>query len=188
MTKEDNWIQTFCGKKAHIFNLQVEEIDINDIAHSLSLICRFNGHCKEFYSVADHSIRVCEVVEDQLNFYEPRLLALVHDAQEIYASDVPRPVKQFLTEYKELEESIARVIRKHFGLSEESYLQFSKIIKKADDILLATEARDLMVTPPDNWVLSEKPLFEKIIPLTSKKAEELFLDKFYSIIGSGTGV
>jgi hypothetical protein len=84
------WVGTFTGRKFHPFAPRVEEIDIEDIAHSLSHQCRFNGHCRRFYSVAEHSIEVSR----QLNGFAPeRLWGLMHDAAETYISDIVRPIK-----------------------------------------------------------------------------------------------
>ena len=52
------WLQTFTGKKIDLINPTREMVDIEDIAHSLSMICRYNGHCRDFYSVAEHSVMV----------------------------------------------------------------------------------------------------------------------------------
>ena len=53
-----DWIQTYSGKKFYPLDPRPEDIDIRDIAHALSLNCRFNGHCRCFYSVAEHSVGV----------------------------------------------------------------------------------------------------------------------------------
>jgi len=76
---DGHWVNTYTGKHFHYLDPQPEEIDIIDIAHSLSLTCRYGGHCKQFYSVGDHSIRVAEIVPDEL-----KLRALLHDAAEAY--------------------------------------------------------------------------------------------------------
>jgi len=84
---DEHWITTYTGKRFHYLDPQPEEIDIVDIAHALSLTCRFGGHCKEFYSVAEHSIRVAEIVPKEF-----QLLALLHDAGEAYTGDVQSPI------------------------------------------------------------------------------------------------
>ena len=56
------WIQTFTGKKFSPLEPRREDIDILDIAHSRSMQCRFNGHCRQFYSVAEHSVRVARIL------------------------------------------------------------------------------------------------------------------------------
>ena len=103
-------IVTFTGK--HFDPTAPEEnlIDLSDIGHALSLICRGNGHVKYFYSVAQHSIACCR--EAQARGYSDRvqLACLLHDASEAYMSDVTRPVKALLTEYSKVEENLQNMI------------------------------------------------------------------------------
>jgi hypothetical protein len=87
------WTQTYNGHKFDPMNVGLETIDINDIAHALSLLCRFNGHIKELYSVAQHCVLMSEQVEPKYAFH-----ALLHDAAEAYVSDVPRPFKPLIIE------------------------------------------------------------------------------------------
>jgi len=160
---EGEWITTYTGKKFHFRNPTVEEIDIKDIAHHLSLICRFTGAVREFYSVAEHSIRVAFIVPDSL-----KLSALLHDAAEAYLNDISRPVK-YSHKLEETEKEITRVIDLKFNINSNA-----PEIKKADNILLATEARDLM-SNVNNWAKLPPPLEKEIIPLPPKEAEGVFL-------------
>lgn len=159
---DGNWITTYTGKKFHYLNPSLDEIDIRDIAHALAMKCRFGGHCKQFYSVAEHSIRVMKLVPGRL-----RLSALLHDATEAYMPDVPRPIKvQF--GLKVYERIIASTIRAKFGIYD------YPVIKDADNILLATEARDLMNNTCD-WADLPEPLPEVIEPMVATYAEACFL-------------
>src|SRR3990167_8105269 len=85
-----DWIQTYMGSAFYPLDPRPEDVDIRDIAHSLSLMCRFNGHCTKFYSVAEHSLHVVEGVAFTTNWntFEMRR-ALLHDSAETYLSDVP---------------------------------------------------------------------------------------------------
>lgn len=171
MTNEfgGHWITTYTGKKFHFLDPQADEIDIVDIAHALSLTCRFGGQCKRFYSVAEHSIRMAEIIPE-----EYRLLALLHDASEAYIPDLPRPEKAELPEFKKMEVNILRAIWAKFLPNQ---YRVGLIIKEADNILLATEARDLMANM-DDWALLPPPLAKKIEPLTSQQAERIFTHRF----------
>lgn len=163
---DGHWITTFTGKKFHYLDPRPSEIDIRDIAHALSLTCRFGGHCKVFYSVADHSIRVMDLVEKPY-----KLTALLHDAHEAYLHDVPRPIKLDMKGYKEIADRIQLAIDSRFKIKRNFDISF------VDNILLATEARDLLVSTKD-WADLPTPLEEIIFPWTSRDAEESFITAF----------
>jgi len=163
-----SWIQTYTGKQFWPLTPRVEDVDVRDIAHSLSLQCRFNGHCRMFYSVAEHSVRVSRAVSPSMAPW-----GLLHDAAEAYLTDLPRPVKATLTGFQDLEESVLEVIARAFGLP----WPMPEAVRAADDALLATEARDLMAPPPCSWQLPAEPLAERIVPVSAERAEELFLGR-----------
>ena len=89
----ETWMDTFTGKRIDVLRVQPDDVCIEDIAHSLALQCRFNGHTPRFYSVAEHSVRVSELCEKIGYNRETRLMALLHDAAEAYLGDIIRPVK-----------------------------------------------------------------------------------------------
>jgi len=166
-----DWAQIYTGKKFWILDPKEEGIDIKDIAHSLALQCRFNGHCKNFYSIAQHSILVSKLVpEDQA------LAALLHDAAEAYIGDIISPLKKFLPKFKKIELKIEKIIFEKFGVKNLN----QKEIKKADNIALVTEKRDLMINLIEKWAEEEnyKPNPEKIIPLNPEESEKKFLERF----------
>lgn len=163
------WVQTYTGKKFDFLNITPDSICIEDIAHALSNICRYTGHTKEFYSVAQHSIIASEIVPEEDAFD-----ALMHDATEAYLSDISRPLKTLLPEYKKLERIVYKAIADKFNVM--YFLPDS--VKEADLILLATEKRDLMGNiEADEWTIikSVEPLANKIYPIKPKEAEEKFL-------------
>jgi hypothetical protein len=160
------WMETYTGGKFHFRDPKPEEIKIVDIAHHLSLLCRFTGACREFYSVAQHCCEVSKLVPDNL-----KLSALLHDASEAYINDISRPVK-YSHKLDETEKVITDVIDKKYGTSSKHLL-----VKEADDILCATEARDLMANTKD-WARLPQPLPWKIIPVSPEAAKALFLGKF----------
>ena len=83
--------QTHSGKMFDIFNPTPEDICIEDIAHALAMQCRFNGHTKEFYSVAEHSLNVARIVNHLTSDPKTVMHALMHDAHEAYLGDLPGP-------------------------------------------------------------------------------------------------
>ncbi len=166
------WVQTYTGKKFNFLNITPDSICIEDIAHALSNICRYTGHTKEFYSVAQHSIIASEIVPEEDAFD-----ALMHDATEAYLSDISRPLKTLLPEYKKLEKKVYKAIADKFNL----LYDLPTSVKEADLILLSTEKRDLLGNvEADEWTIikSVEPLAKKIYPLKPKEAEEEFLLRY----------
>lgn len=163
-------IRTFSGNTFDYANPSVLSISIEDIAHSLSNICRFSGHVKEFYSVAEHSIRVSELCSE-----ENKLWALLHDASEAYCSDLPRPFKRMIgmEPYRTYEKRTMGIICERFGLPKEEPVE----VKQADMRMLVTEQRDLMVNAGPEWHDVE-PLPHTIIPLNPEQARQRFRAAF----------
>ncbi len=184
-SRKGQWIQTFTGLCFWPLDPRPEEIRIEDIAHALSLQCRFNGHCRAFYSVAQHSVLVAELVER----FQPEaaLAGLLHDASEAYLSDLPRPLKNEpdMAFYLEAEARLQEVVHVRFELDGELS---RRIVEWADDVLLATEARDLMRVPVRRWEALPAPLPDPIDPMSPKEAEQAFLESFERLrTGRSTG-
>lgn len=165
----EDFIQLYSGRAFHFGNPRVEEVHIEDIAHALSLLCRFGGHCKEFYSVADHSIRCAENVSQEF-----KLEALLHDAGEAYIVDMPRPIKYALTEYRTIENAVDRVVRQRFNLPEE----MSPEVKRIDAVMLSTERRDLMKPSELEWHKMLDPIEQITYPRSPKESYYDFMKMF----------
>ena len=105
-----SFITTFTKKHFYPANADIDDIDINDIAHALSLLCRANGHFKRFYSVAQHSLNCAKEAKARGYSERVQLGCLLHDASEAYLSDVTRPVKAQLPKYLEIEEKLQNAI------------------------------------------------------------------------------
>jgi len=168
------WIQTYTGKQFFPLNPQLEDICIEDIAHSLSMLCRFTGHSQEFYSVGQHSIYVSKMCSK-----ENELAGLLHDAEEAYTNDLARPIKR-LKEFgffRNAGENIQSVIRYKFSLPKEE----PEEIKFVDLKMLATEARDLMSPLHADWKQPIEPYNFRIEPVQPKEAEKMFLERFYEL-------
>jgi hypothetical protein len=167
--RNGDWIQTYSGLKMYPLDPRPEEICIEDIAHALSNICRFTGHCSQFYSVAQHSVYVSTHVSDA-----NALWGLLHDASEAYLCDIARPVKHSaeLMGYRIAEKRLQSVIAVKFGLSPEQPDE----IDVADKLLLVTEARDLGLLTPEWDHFKITPLEMHIHPVPPENAKRVFLD------------
>lgn len=172
MNKEDSWIRTYSGGKVYFFEPEKSDIDLIDIYHSLSLLCRFNGACKVPYNVADHSILVADNVYKETCDKSLALQGLCHDFSEAFISDIPSPFKKQFEGFKEVEIRMEEWLSKRFGFQ----FPFDPIIKHHDLRALSTEMRDLMLIV-DNQHLPE-PYPEKIIPLDWQQSKIFFAQRF----------
>lgn len=174
------WIQTYSGIQFYPENPTIDMIDIKDIAHGLSHICRYSGQCPEFYSVAQHSILVSYVVYLRTGNARLAMKALLHDATEAYFSDIPKPVKQLLPDYEKLEAKLSDIIYTKFNLSYDAYEE----IKRVDTEILTAEYNDFNLDKYGyDWELTcpaPQELLNKIVPLSSKEAKEKFMIYYHS--------
>jgi len=140
------FLQTVSGRRVNPFDPDPSQIDPDDIARALANVCRFGGHCRAFYSVAQHSVIVSELVEQRGGDAEDVFAALMHDATEAYLGDMPHPIKHrspLGAAFKAAEDHLEAVIRERFGIKPDV-----PEIKRADRALLATERRALSA---ENW-------------------------------------
>lgn len=171
-----DWIQTFSGKKFFPLEPKIEDICIEDIAHSLANQCRFVGHCKEFYSVAQHSVLMADIYFP----FDPSLAiyALLHDASEAYLSDIPRPLKHLsaFNFYKEAEKRLEALIYERFRLSTVEPPQ----LKTADKEILCEEAGKFMLPlHPDFEDRKSRGLLSKVRGWLPNDAKYFYLRYFY---------
>lgn len=153
-TVTDVWIQTRTGRAFPLLTPRRNDIDIEDIAPALAKICRYNGHCRGFYSVAQHSVLVATVLKRHGQPREIIRAGLFHDAAEAYVGDMVRPLKHLMVRFGEIERRIEFAIAERFDIP----IPMPESVKRADNALLATEARDLMGPPPMPWDLPEPPV------------------------------
>lgn len=171
------WIMLASGKRFYPLRAQPEELEITDIAAGLSNMCRFAGHCRQFYSVAQHSVWVSRLCGPP----ELALWGLLHDASEAFIADIARPIKHLpeLEGYRNFEKKLMEVVCLRFGLPFEQ----PAVVKTADNILAATEARDLMPHPlPTDWILQPSHgyavLPDTVIPMGPVQAYNFFLGAY----------
>jgi len=152
---------------------ELNEIKIEDIAHGLSMTCRFVGQCNRFYSVAEHSVYVSHLVPE-----EHAMAALLHDSSEAFLGDVSKPLKNLLSEYMMIEESVERAIFKQYNIP----FPLPTCVKEADTIMLVTEQHQVMDNV-DEWVttLGFKPADINISCWSPDQAKTFFLDRYYEL-------
>ena len=138
-----NYITTYTGKHFEPTNPNPETIRIEDIAHALSLICRGNGHVKTFWSVGQHCINCAKEAWARGLSNRMALACLLHDASECYMSDIPRPFKKEMPEYRAQEERLLEMIYEkflHSPLTPEEQAQ----LKEIDDAMLWYDLKNLL--------------------------------------------
>lgn len=141
--KKDDYIETYSGVSFYPFQPKVEDINIEDISHAISQICRFGGHCKHFYSVGQHSILVAKLLKDWGASTDVQLYGLLHDGTEGYMIDLPSPIKKHLPAYKQAENQLHDIIWRALDIrmpTEEEWKQ----VKKADILMQHHEANQLL--------------------------------------------
>lgn len=174
-TERGPFVHTWTGSKFYLLDPRPEEVFIEDIAHALSLQCRFNGHISEHYSVAEHSIMVADIVAEESKDPQLILTALLHDAAETYLGDVVSPLKKLLPGYMEFEKSVEACIAKRFSL----VYPFPEAVARADKQALWQEFKFLepFVQKPDY----------PFCPLLPTSAEKEFLVRYTSLIKNVLG-
>lgn len=165
------WMQTHSGQRFYPADPLPSQIDIRDIAEGLSKECRYNGQCKGFYSVAEHSILVASVLPNHL-----KLQGLMHDATEAYLKDIPRPLKVLLPGYRALEEQLWTVIAERFNLDPVMH----PLVKQADDAVLLAEKEQIMGRSAP-WSIPGRPANVTIRRMDPDEARFEFMAAFMEL-------
>lgn len=139
------WIQTASGRQYWPLDPRPGDVRISDIAAHLSKICRFNGACEPFYSVAEHSVFVSYIVPVELALH-----GLLHDAAEAYCHDIMRPIKHALGGYREIEAANHEAVRVALGMRVLDPDE-AAVIKHADNAAVMAEHSVLMAPKPAPW-------------------------------------
>lgn len=182
--KKSFFLQTRAGHSFYPKEGKISTVTIEDIAHALSNLCRYNGHCRKFYSVAEHSVLVAKIIRHIWPHDKNAIWAgLLHDATEAYVGDVTTPLKITMPQFMALEDKVARQIAKTFKIKWNK--RTVERVKIADMIALSTEAHKLF-TDVSEWSSIENfdPLPELLhhsFPVEPTAAKRLFIREFERI-------
>jgi len=187
------WIQTYTGRRFFPLKPDSSDVCIEDIAHALALKCRYTGHCKEFFSIAQHSVMVSRMVPEV-----DAPWGLLHDAGEAYLPDVARPIKHRMqvvlyelpeedlaVGFSDVEAAILKTVAFRYGLPQ----QIPPSVHEADVRCLEYERRQLMGPPPEEWATA--PAWDgDTTPIDCwqwAEAERRFLERWHEILTGRAG-
>ena len=175
--KHEPYIITYTGLKFALRDKSTDFFKLEDIAHSLSMQCRYTGHIKQFYSVAEHCVLMSRYVKDP----DCKVIALFHDAVEAYVGDLASPLKQYLPGYKKIEDEIEQRLFMWLGISIEAHVK--RLVKILDMRMLLTERNALLQTNDREWLEDNfvSPLDIEIQCWDPKAAKQQFLDQVKTI-------
>lgn len=174
--RKGDWIQTFTGRVFWPLDPRPDEVAIEDIAHSLAMQCRYAGHCRRFYSVAEHCVHVSRRVPPA-----DALWGLLHDASEAYLVDLPRPVKMSIPQYRVIEAGVLRCIAARFRLG----MPEPESVVRCDKAIVHDERAQLMAPMKRAdvaWRWGGEPLNVVIRGWTPATAERNFLGRFHQLM------
>lgn len=144
-----HWMPTFTDRTFYPMDPDPEDVVLEDIGHALSMICRYGGHTRRFYSVAEHTVAVSKWVEAQGAHPMAVQRALLHDAAEAYVGDMVRPLKLSMPAYRDVENRVLGVIGLRFGVGVLPKLDDLTI--EADERILMDERERFLPKPRDPW-------------------------------------
>lgn len=166
-----DWMQTYTGRKFFPFAPRAEDICIEDIAHHLAMMCRYNGASEDFLSIAEHSVHVSYHVAPG-----DELWGLLHDAPEFAIGDMIRPVKHHPTmrPFRVIEDRIMLAVCEKFGLPP----KMPASVKDIDSRICLTEGDLLLPNKPEPWNIPGPPVPANIQCWPPRTAKRKFLERF----------
>jgi 5'-deoxynucleotidase YfbR-like HD superfamily hydrolase len=168
------YIYTFSGKRLY-FRDPEPAIDYHDIVHALSQLCRWTGHTRKFYSVAQHCV-LCSYVGEKY-----QLRKLLHDWSEAYVNDVNKPLKTILDgSFAHVERTIDAAVYRKYGLGAFEHGEQEEV-KRADLVVAVTEARDLLGQTDIAFYEGHQPLADPIVPWTMEFSRFRLLERFQEL-------
>jgi len=167
-------IKIFGGSYYDFLDPESSRYTIEDVAHALSQICRFNGHTDRFYSVAQHSVLASFHVAPGYEYD-----ALMHDAPEFVVGDVTSPLGSLLPDYKALKKLHETAVCRRFGVT----YPFPEAVHEIDIRMLRTEQEQLMDAANDDWGITHgvEPIPVRLAPWSPAEAKDRFLDRYHQL-------
>lgn len=169
------WMQTYTGRAFPVLEPKPDDIDPLDIAHALSLTCRYGGHSRWFYSVAEHCVMMSYAV-----LRENALWALLHDAAEAYVGDVVSPLKRSLPDFVQAENRVMQAVKARFGLPG----TLPDEVAQADLRILLTERAAVLGPTPHPWDARIEALQPLPVPISCwepREAKKRYLDRLHQL-------
>jgi hypothetical protein len=173
----EHCIMLHSGRLFDLEHPEASEFTVDDIAHGLAHLCRYVGQCDGFYSVAEHSVLVSQVVP------HAKLAALFHDATEAFIGDVSGPLKRLLPDYRVIERKVVQAIFDRLGIE----WPVPPEVKRADYSVMAAEQLALMPAGTNEWLheMGVEPAAVEIRRLDPRKAKALFLERYAELLRAG---
>ena len=168
-------IETATGTPFDLFDPNPDDVHLQDIATGLAHTCRFGGHCRPFYSVAQHSILVSREFSDS----RLQLLGLLHDGAEAYIGDIPRPLKTEVDLFDAVEQRILDAIWSALAVDPPTEEEWTRVMN-ADDRLLAYEAAHLL--EDGSWADPAPSLEYDLKSASTPVVREQFLERAESLL------
>ena len=173
-----SYIRTYTGKLFYPFKPSPKDVDVRDIAHGLSNLCRFSGQCAIFWSVAQHAMLAADLSLD-LSHADPRIVQLLrtyavlhHDDSEAYCIDLPKPIKNYIPAYEKMEDGVTKAINEALNVKEQK-----EFVKTVDNQAFNVESSLLFDRNKLRQELAlEGSTFARLAKLTTQEAEKMFLD------------
>lgn len=181
--RRGDWMQTYLGLRFWPLDPRPEDVMFRDIAHALAMQCRYGGHSMRFYSVAEHSVLLARwaLAHGAGSSEQRRTLArwlLLHDGGEAYVSDMIRPLKRHMPEFRQIEDRITWAIYERYGLDP---AMEPREVKQLDNRILIDERAQVMRHTPEQWNFGgeTEPLGVTLQFWSPERAEDEFLSAFH---------
>jgi hypothetical protein len=180
------WIQTVSGRQFWPLAPKAEDVDVGDIAHALSMKCRYSGHTQKFYSVAEHCVHISNAILEDGWSPGTALWGLLHDAAEAYLPDIARPIKPAMPGFGAIEEAVEKAIVDKIVLDVPGWfcsLIRCDIVKAYDTRILIDEKAAMMPHTPADWGLAGPALGVQIVGWDPTEAKVRFLRAYENLVG-----